>query len=481
MNALYRISPFAVAVALALSGAACGGNKEEPRVPKAGPTAAPAPTTYQPPAGTEIGISDAPTSGEASNRPKMNAAAKQAYVAGLQAFQGGDLQGAKAQFQKATEADPRAYQAYYSLGVVKERLGEGGALTAYGKAVSVVPDYEPAIYAYGVLLARQGKTSEATEYLNSKAAKMPKSAAVPAALAEVKSIEGDSGQAQQLAREALKKNPDYRPAMVTIARDHYRKRRLDLALYSLKAILDGFGTENPARDSNNAESRLIRGLIYKEQNNRKGAIDEFQRALTARPDLVEARVHLAVYHLEAGNASEAAMLLEKALQYDKAHLLAHLNLGDAYRMLGKSADSKKHLEWVLAKDPSLAQVHYNLGVLYLVADSIPGMTPKQQADKAISELEKFKEMMPRGKGGPDDTDELITRAKTKKGILEAEATKPKPAPAATGGTTKPAGSAPAGTTPPPAGTGGATKSLPPAGGGTSGSGSTKSLPPAGGK
>ena len=56
------------------------------------------------------------------------------------------------------------------------------------------------------------------------------------ALAEVKSIAKDSASAQQLAQEALKKNSDYRPAMVTIARDHYRARRLDLALYALQAL-----------------------------------------------------------------------------------------------------------------------------------------------------------------------------------------------------------------------------------------------------
>lgn len=460
------ISHLAIAAALALSSIACGGGKQEqPKVPQG--TRVDQPITGGPGGvynqqGQQYGITDAPTSGEAANRPKMNASAAQAYAAGLQAFQAGDLQGAKTQFTKATEADSNAYQAHYSLGVVKERLGEGGALSSYSKAVSIVSDYEPAIYAYGVLLARQGKTTEATEYLQQRAAKMPKSAAVPAALAEVKSIEGDSTGAQQYARESLKKNPDYRPAMITIARDHYRRRRLDLALYSLKAVLDGFGTENPARDSMNAEARLIRGLIYKEQANRKGAIEEFQKALQVRPDLVEARVQLAAYQLESGNATEAAQLLEGALKYDKNHVLARLNLGDAYRLLGKSAEAKKELDWVLAKDPNMPQVHYNLGLLYLFAASIPGMTPKQQADKAIAELEKYKELAPRGKGGPDDTDELITRAKTKKGILEAEKTPPPsapppaPAPAAGGGTSKPA--APSGGT----SSGGSTKSLPPA-------------------
>jgi Tfp pilus assembly protein PilF len=453
--------------AVALGLAACGGGKpSESKLPEQ-PVARPAPTFVPPttPGGPQYAVSDTPTMEDASARPKMNAAAAQAYSAGLAAFQAGDLQGARTQFTRATEADANAFQAHYSLGVVRERLGEAGALTSYSRAVSIVADYEPAIAAYGILLARQGKTAEAAEYLGGKLGRLPKSAAVPAALAEVKSLEGDSGSAQRLAREALKKNPDFRPAMVTIARDHYRKRRLDLALYSLKAILDGFGPENPARDPNNAEARLIRGLIYKEQANRRGAIEDFQKALALRPDLVEARVHLAAYLLEAGNAPEAADLLQAALKYDKEHLLARLNLGDAYRLLGKNDDSKKELEWVLGKDPALPQVHYNLGLLYLFADSMPGMTPRQQVDKAIAELEKYKELRPRAKGSTDDIDELLTRAKTKRGVIDAEKTQPPPSAATPPpGGAKPAGAAPAGDAPAggsPAPTGPSSGALPP--------------------
>jgi Tfp pilus assembly protein PilF len=371
--------------------------------------------------GQQFAVTDAPSSGESgANRPKMSASAASAYGAGMEAFKNGDLVGAKAQFSKAVEADANAYQAFYSLGVVKERLNEtSGALTAYQKAYKVVSDYEPAIVSYAVLLARTGKPTEAESFLNGKSAKMPKSAAVTAGLAEVKSIRGDSNEAQQLARDALKKNPDFRPAMMTIARDHYRKRRLDLALYTLKAILDGFGDENPARDKNSAEAHLLRGLIEKEQNNKKAAMDDFKAAVGTRPDLVEARVQLASYLLESGNGAEAANLLEGALKFDKQNVLAHLNLGDAYRILGRGPDSKKELEWVAAKDSSLWQVHYNLGLLYLFSDNLPGVSPKQAVDKAIDELERFKKMKPQGKAGDrDDTDELITRAKTKKALLE---------------------------------------------------------------
>lgn len=423
-------------VAGAVLSVACGGGAQEGAGAKA-PTAAPPPSATTEggvaatPAGQQFAVSDAPTSGEgASQRPAMNASAQSAYQAGMQAFQAGDLQGAKNQFVSATSADSKAYQAYYSLGVVRERLNEtSGALQAYRQATAIVPDYEPAIGAYAVLLARTGKADEANDFLNARQAQMPKSAAVTAAMAEVKSIQGDSGAAQRLAQEALKKNPDHRPAMITLARDHYRARRLDLALYALRGILDGYGDENPPRDKNNAEARLLRGLIYKEQGNKAAAIPELQKAIDLRPDLVEARVHLANYLLESGNATEAAGLLEGALKYDSVNVLARLNLGDAYRLLGKTAESQRELNWVVKTDPSVAQAHYNLGLLYLFSASVPGMTPGQAADKAVLELETYKKLKPRTVGGvPDDTDELITRAKTQKALAEAKAAEASAAP-----------------------------------------------------
>jgi Tfp pilus assembly protein PilF len=278
--------------------------------------------------------------------------------------------------------------------------------------------------------------------LMDKQARMPASAAVVAALAELRSLQGDSGQAQRLAQEALKRDPDYRPAMVTLARDHYRSRRLDLALYALRGILDGYGEENPPRDRNNAEARLLRALIYGEQGNRQGAISELGQALKLRPDLVEARIHLATYLLEAGNAAEAAQLLEAALRYDRGNVLARLNLGDAYRLLGRAAEARQQLQWVLQRDPSLAQAHYNLGLLYLFSESIPGVTPADAARLAIREFELYRQKKPRLSGeARDDTDELIMRAKTKQAVIGARQSEtataasaaPAPAPAGPAG------------------------------------------------
>lgn len=422
-----RASSHALVVALGLvaMGAVttgCGDETPAAKTPVAGGGTVGQGDLGQAKPGQQWGMSDAPSSsGMTGERPKMNDSALKSYQQGMQAFIAGDLATAKKFFQEATSADPKAYQAFYSLGVVQERLKDDGAAASYRQAYTVLPDYEPAIVAYGLLKARKGQTSEADSFLTQKRGELPKSAAVCAALAEVKSLAKDSGNAQKLAQEALKLNPDYRPAMVVIARDHYRNRRLDLALYALQAILDGFEpvADNPPRDKDNAEALMLRGLIYKEQGNRPGAIDQFQKALARRPDLVEARVQLATFLLEAGDATQAQPLLEGALRFDADNVPAHLLLGDCYRLQGRYADAKQRFDYVVGKDASLPMVHYDLGLLYLFAPSFPGMTPMQQVDSATAELKKYQTL--RDKGISDDSDELLQRAKLKRGELEAAA------------------------------------------------------------
>ena len=134
----------------------------------------------------------------------------------------------------------------------------------FSRQAYTIASYEPAIAAYAQYVAARGSLTEAESFLQGKRSQMPNSAGVIAALAEVKSMQRDTASAQQLAQEALKKNSDYRPAMVTIARDHYRNRRLDLSLYALQAILDGFGEDNPpryhAQDHRNRARREVQRL-----------------------------------------------------------------------------------------------------------------------------------------------------------------------------------------------------------------------------
>jgi tetratricopeptide (TPR) repeat protein len=356
----------------------------------------------------------------------MSPQAKALYSQGKAAFEAGQLQTAMAYFGQATQFDPRAAQAYYALGTVQQRFNRGQAIASYQRAFQLAPKYEDAIVAYGLAMAQQGAMSNADSFLADKRGRLPKAARIAAALAEVKSLQKDTASAQRIAQEALKIDPDCRPAMLTIARDHFRNRRLDLSLYALKAILDGFGDDNPPRDKNNAEAHLLRATIWDEQNERAAAMAAYKKVVQLRPDIVVARLKLATYLLEAGDAQQALPVLQRALGYDPTNIALHLSIGDSLRLLGRFDEAKKEFEWVAQRDSSLPQVHYNLGLLYVFAPKVGNMTPKQQVVAAIRELEKYKEL--RRKSDPNDHEELLKRAKLKKAEIDALAAANAPPP-----------------------------------------------------
>jgi tetratricopeptide (TPR) repeat protein len=400
------------AVGAALLVVACGGNATKgPETPQAGDAGgAPA----QGSGGSSNGGSSVP-----DMHADIDAAAKPAYDRGWRAWVAGDLAGAATAFQEAASQDPRSGAPDYSLGVVKERLGDpSGAQQAYRSAFTARPDYDVAIAAYAESLAAQGHAGEADTFLTDKHAKYPRSPRITSALADVKSIEKDSGSAQQLAQDSLRLDPNFTPAMVVIARDNYRTRRMELARYALQAILDGFGDASPARDKDNAEAHLLRGLIERESGQRARALDDFSAAYARRPDLVEAAIQLGVMRLEAGNSTDALPVLESATRYAPRSALAHLNLGDCYRLAARPADAKREFASALSLDSSLAAVHYDLGLLYLFSPSIPGTTPDDQVATAIKELDTYRTMRSGKTSATDDADDLYNRAKAKQAEMK---------------------------------------------------------------
>jgi tetratricopeptide (TPR) repeat protein len=358
--------------------------------------------------------------------------AKSAYADGFKSWTAGDLATAKAKFLEATKKDPKSATAFYSLGCVLERMGDNaGAQAAYKGAVGAKSDYVLAMGAYAISLARTGNTGEATSFLTDKRAKIPNSAPLANYLAEVRSLAKDSAGAQQAAQDALRIDSNFKDAMVTIARDHHRSGREDLAKYALTAVLDGFGQSNPARDPDNAEAHLLRGLIERSAGQRIAAMKDFEFARAKRPDLIEALIQIGAMKLESGDATGAQPLLEAAVRYAPNQALGHSNLGDCYRLQGRLAEAKKEFDTALAQDATLSAAHYAMGLMYLNAASYPGMSATDQVGAAIRELNTYKQMRgPKAAPGvSDDIDDLITRANKKKEDLN-------PAPAA------PAASAP---------------------------------------
>jgi tetratricopeptide (TPR) repeat protein len=108
------------------------------------------------------------------------------------------------------------------------------------------------------------------------------------------------------------------------------------------------------------------------------------------------------------------------VRFGPNNALAHLNLGDCYRLLGKYPEAKSEFDKALSLDSSLAAVHYDLGLMYLTAPSMPGTNADSQVSTAIKELNTYKTMRgPKAAPGvQDDIDSLLDRAKAKQDDLK---------------------------------------------------------------
>jgi Tfp pilus assembly protein PilF len=314
------------------------------------------------------------------------------------------------------------------------------ALESYRNAYKLNPNYDAAIAAYGFLLYRQGSKTEAETFLSDQSAKNSKALGVMTALAEIKSLQGDSNSAQTLAGNVLTMEAKYEPAMVLIARDHYRRGRMDLATYVLSAILDGQKTQeekekglpakaSPARAPYNAEAHLLRAIILQKQNERLLAAKWFESAAKLRPDMVDAQFQLGLIRLEANDAEGALEPLKRTVAYNGSNVEAHLALGDAYRLVGNRApDAKKEYQWVISATGAPAQIkalaQYNMGLLYFLTPGMDSLTDVTRYDRAVEYWKMYKTAKgtANAPSWPSDADELIEQAQRARAAAAAGGT-----------------------------------------------------------
>lgn len=453
-----------VALALPLAfSAACG-----PRTPaKEGAGAASASTAEIPEADrprTDTVTAEAappppPTPGEAP--AGSSADFKSAYEQGYHQYLRGELVAAQQSFQSALSIDSKGYVAHYGIALVLEHLGKNNdALEHYREAYKLNSNYEAAITAYGYLLYRMGSRTEAETFLSEQNTRSPKAYGIMTALAEIKSLKGDSSTAQSLAQNALTLEGKYEPAMVLIARDHFRAGRVALAQYVLSSILDGQQTDeerakgepakkNPPRAPGNPEAQLLRAIIFQRAGERTAAAVWFEKATRARPDLVEAHLQLGLLRIESNDAEGARVPLEMAVKYAPANAEARLALGESYRLQALTTFdgklgwelAKASYNWVLAAPGASSLVKgladYDLGLLYFLVPGVDKLQDVPRLDKAIDYFNQYKSAKGTAQGAswPNDIDDLLGQAQIARrnaaaGAAGAGGTTPKGTPSA---------------------------------------------------
>ena len=167
----------------------------------------------------------------------------------------------------------------------------------------------------------------------------PNSARMHQALAHELAKRGESAEAIENYRDALKldpKLPGLHFELAEMLRTSDTPKRVHEAESEYKAALEA----NPQDEQ--AECRL--GEIASRANDLQAASEHYTRALKLQPNDPEASIGLAKVLMSLDQPQKAEALLQHALELDPTSAVAHFRLSTIYRQTGRSAEAKHEIE-----------------------------------------------------------------------------------------------------------------------------------------
>lgn len=332
-----------VLAALALAtAAACGGGTGKRRIESTGPRAAPKLDPVKPQA-----------------RREFEAALRALRLGGPEA-----PETARARFEAALDIDPKLWEAWHDLGVLRAADGDDeGAAAAFDKALAINPAHAPTRLARAESLRRAGRAKDArADYervLRETAEDDPLRRDAAARMASLLRDGGNFDDAVEVLRDTLRVAGANARVYTELGLIYMAQGRDELALLVVGKAIE-LEPKEPA-----AHNALA--LLYLRAGKAQEAFDRFDHATSLDPSYIDARFNKASVLLDAGDYTRAKQELETILQKAPEDWAAHVSLGVAWRGLKDPAAAKKKFELVIDRAPRRSRARgdalWNLAVL----------------------------------------------------------------------------------------------------------------------
>lgn len=173
-------------------------------------------------------------------------------------------------------------------------------------------------------------------------------------LAEAHSKAGQREQSIRWYEEALRRRPDYRPALRHLALALSRTGRVAQAAAVLEKAAGLAPPDAPALNN--------LGEVYLMQGKPEQAETALRKALSINPDLPEAHNLLARALSEKGDEAGAEPAFREALRVQPDFALAHNNLANLLVRAGDLRQARHHFEKAVTFDPQYAAAYHNYGL-----------------------------------------------------------------------------------------------------------------------
>lgn len=304
------------------------------------------------------------------------------------ALQKGDYATAQPLLEKAVQARPDDFVAWFDLGYVYKATGQTDkAIDAYRKSVAANPDVFESNLNLGILLAKQGNYPEAAKYL--KAATQLK----PTAHVE----EGLARAWQSLG--IVLENSDPQGALAAFAQA---------------------GKLEPK----NPEPLLSAGQLLEKQNQLPEAGKQFEAAALLEPSSPEPLAALSVIYTKQNKLPEAEATLRKLLALDPQNQTVRTQLARVLAAEGKNEEAANQLQSGSSEVPKDPHAALELGTLNVKAGKYA--EAEQMFRSAVQQLPKDPEahyalgsLLMHEKKYPEAQQELLLTVKLKPDLAEA--------------------------------------------------------------
>jgi tetratricopeptide (TPR) repeat protein len=299
--------------------------------------------------------------------PKVNLQAQAEFDEGVRIMKMGrkHYKDARPHLAKATQIDPKLFEAWHDLGVLEAALGNyDRSVEGFRKALDIQPGSRATVLALGESLRRAHDPKKAAKvyakWLDSDPADGDLRARYGQVLREAGELEESLEQARIMLGQGGENVEKTVIAYNALGLTYYKMGKLDLAETALRKAAD--------LDSKSAFVWNNLGLVAFDRGHDQEAFLNFQKASELDPKYVQARLNKAVVYLDCGDYKRALAELERAVEIDPNDAEAQVALGVAARGDSKLDLARKAYERALDVEPDYPPALWDLGLLYMDYD-----------------------------------------------------------------------------------------------------------------
>lgn len=255
-------------------------------------------------------------------------------------------------FADAARLDPSDPGWHLHLGIVSDERGDVEAARAsFERAVEARSDLAAARFRLADALQREGRIDDALAHFRAAAELAPESSEAHAGLGAALFEKGELEEARVSLERACALDPDYRTAHYQLGRVLRALGENDAAARELALGVDGRKRYvpdplAPRRDSLRVgySSRVDGAIALVRQGRAAEAVGVLERLLQQRPDDTNVLNNLAAAHMDCGAPARALPLLERARAIDDTAFAVWVNLSSWASRTGKHDEALRHAE-----------------------------------------------------------------------------------------------------------------------------------------